>query len=253
MFTLWPEPVELPEDRTNTPMYKTEVFDSPENAKIAFEQACKENKFPFIYMRPVNQAEFEEQQRQKQANLNSNFPKQVSIPSFTVSDDSIKNPNATNEKTYTSTGNFISEEQKKYTETINKVYEPTGTSLEEKDRPVYSITKEQDDKAEEWWKKHYKKYHSKKHKTLCAGMESEFVYEWHFTNIGPYCIAVCKDCERLYNEQKEKAKNILKQYNEDEYEDEKKSKKVLKEYEKADKLANQLYKQATFTIREIDE
>lgn len=210
MFTLWPEPVELPEDRTNTPMYKMEIFDSPENAKFAFEQACKDNKFPFVYLKPVNQP-LETDNTPLTNDEDTELlekPKEVSIPSFTMAG---------------------------------------GASLEEKDRPLFSITKEQDDKAETWWKKHYKKYHSKKHKALCAGMESEFVYEWHFTNIGPYCIGVCKDCEKLYREQKEKAKNILKQYNEN------KSKKLLKEYEKADKLASQLYKQATITIREIDE
>lgn len=162
MFTLWPEPVELPEDKTNTPMYKTEVFDNPENAKIAFEQACKENKFPFIYMRPVNQAEFEEQQRQKQTNLNSNFPKpdsalktddtpltndentellkkKTSIPSFTVKKPEPPKMELVEEKGLIGTltdvikprGSFYKDEQKKYSEEISKVYESTGYTLDE--------------------------------------------------------------------------------------------------------------------------
>lgn len=334
MFTLWPEPIELPKDRTNTSMYKTEIFDSPENARIAFNQACKENKFPFIYMRPMNQAEFEEQQRQKQANLNSNFPKrdsiletdntpltndevtnilneskEVSIPSFTIKttteipnvtcgDDSIKNPNAMNKGVYTPTGYFAPEEQKKYTEAISKVYNPTGATLEgftnnipkdlldtvaklknyikDKDTlskvqtdiitaalssnnnnsnneySIYSITKEQDEKASKWWSDHYRRYHSGKRKFLCAGMESENVIEWHFTNIGPYCVSVCKDCEKLYKDKKaEVAKLERAAYG---TEPTKMSKEDLKkDLKKKKKELAKLEKRYEYTIREIDE
>lgn len=281
MFTLWPEPVELPEDWTGTPMYKTEVFDSPEAAKRAFDEACKTNKFPFVYLKPVSQP-LETDNTSLTNDELLKKKKEVSIPSFTVGDDSIKNPYATNETTYTMTGYTLDEAAQKSRDVedgsfdnILKAVSELKDYIKDKDAlskvqtgiilaaqsfrkkstenkySIYSITEEQDKKAEEWWSKHYKKYHSKVKKPLCAGMESENVYEWHFTNIGPYCVSVCKRCESLYKEQKEKVRDVFKQLKETE--DKKEKQRLSKEYAKASKLADKLYKQATYTIQEIDE
>lgn len=133
-----------------------------------------------------------------------------------------------------------------------KAYETIiNTESKRKDRSqefnrTESLTFAETDKEEEWCKKHNDKYHKKedekkfKKNPFHGGVSpvGRFVTVWQYCSISSWCECVCKDCYETYRHEKDKLDRLAGD---------------AKNYKKQKKLVEKLYKQAVFTVRDIDE
>lgn len=123
--------------------------------------------------------------------------------------------------------------------------------------PLYSLKKSEVDEAENWEMEHSKKFHKKGYGFQGAVGVSRYRISFFPTSIGVGCNNICEICYKKFQEKEEEIDNLNNEFHEkskalegkdyDKYvkEANKKNKKLSKEKDK-------LYKQAVFSIRDID-